>query len=472
METAIKFALVALSVVLMFGASIFVHELGHFWVALRRRMRVEAFAIGFGPKIWSRVRNGIEYSIRWIPAGGFVRLPQMFTSEALEGGGSSPGAPVPPAPAGSKILVSLAGPCMNLVFAFLIATVIYFVGLPVLVNPSVIGRLDSDSPEAKMGIREGDRIVEFEGKPVASWEEINMAVALARTNIFSAVVERAGQRHTFELTAKFNPSIGLKWLNLDPREHPVVGAVESGMPAEKAGLKKGDRFVSFGDVPVVSQEHLIALVGKNEGKASAVVVERAGERVTLEVTPRYDPQTKRGRMGIVFASGVYTVMKPGPTPWAQVYSVWDRTISTLAALIHSKETGVKASDLSGPVGILANMAIEANTDYRRALNFLVLLNVSLAILNLLPIPVLDGGHIIMSIIEKLRRRPISIRFVEYTYTGFAILLISFMLYITFFDVRRLPLFKALLQRGAQVVESVEPAAAGTPTPAPGPAPEP
>ena len=79
METAIKFALVALSVVLMFGASIFVHELGHFWVALRRRMRVEAFAIGFGPKIWSRVRNGIEYSIRWIPAGGFVRLPQMFT---------------------------------------------------------------------------------------------------------------------------------------------------------------------------------------------------------------------------------------------------------------------------------------------------------------------------------------------------------------------------------------------------------
>lgn len=91
---------------------------------------------------------------------------------------------------------------------------------------------------------------------------------------------------------------------------------------------------------------------------------------------------------------------------------------------------------------------------------------------MLPIPVLDGGHIIMSIIEKLRRRPISIRFVEYTYTGFAILLISFMLYITFFDVRRLPLFKALLQRGAQVVESVEPAAAGTPTPAPGPAPKP
>jgi len=464
METAIKSAVVALSVLLMFGASIFVHELGHFWVALLRRMRVEAFGIGFGPKIWSRVKNGIEYSIRWIPAGGFVRLPQMFTSETLEGSSASPGAPVPPAPAGSKILVSLAGPLMNLVFAFVIATVIYFVGLPVLVNPSVIGRLDPNSPEAQMGIREGDRIVEFQGKPVTSWEEINMAVALARTNMFRAVILRGGMRHEFQLAAKFNSDIGLKWLNLDPQDHPVVGAVESGMPAEKAGLRKGDRFVSFGEVPVLSQEHLIELVSKNEGKPSPVVVEREGKRVALEVTPRYDPKTKRGRMGIVFAGGVYTVMKPGPTPWAQIESVWDRTLSTLSALIHSKETGVKASDLSGPVGILASMAVEANTDYRRALNFLVLLNVSLAILNLLPIPVLDGGHIIMAIIEKIRRRPISIRFVEYAYTGFAVLLISFMLYITFFDVRRLPLFKALLERGAEVVESVEPAAANAPAP--------
>lgn len=462
METAIKSSVVALSVLLMFGASIFVHELGHFWVALLRRMRVEAFGIGFGPKIWSRVKNGIEYSIRWIPAGGFVRLPQMFTSETLEGSSASPGAPVPPAPAGSKILVSLAGPLMNLVFAFFVATVIYFVGLPVLVNPSVIGRLDPDSPEAQLGIREGDRIVEFQGKPVTSWEEINMAVALARTNMFRAVILRGGMRHEFQLAAKFNPEIGLKWLNLDPQDHPVVGAVESGMPAEKAGLRKGDRFVSFGEVPVLSQEHLIELVSKNEGKPSPVVVEREGKRVALEVTPRYDPKTKRGRMGIVFAGGVYTVMKPGPTPWAQIESVWDRTLSTLSALIHSKETGVKASDLSGPVGILASMAVEANTDYRRALNFLVLLNVSLAILNLLPLPVLDGGHIIMAIIEKIRRRPISIRFVEYAYTGFAVLLISFMLYITFFDVRRLPLFKALLERGAEVIESVEPAATNVP----------
>jgi regulator of sigma E protease len=469
METVINYALVALSVVLMFGASIFVHELGHFWVALWRGMRVDAFGVGFGPKIWSCVKNGIEYSVRWIPAGGFVRLPQMYTSEALEGTGPSPGQPIPPAPAGAKILVSLAGPLMNVAFAFVVATVIYFVGLPVLVNPSVIGRLDSDSPEAKMGVREGDRIVEVQGKTVQSWEEVNLAVALARTNVLDVVVWRAGVRHQFALTARFNEEIGLKWLNLDPQDHPVVGAVESGMPAEKAGLRKGDRFFSFDRVPVVSQEHLIDLVRKSEGKESEVIVEREGTRVVLRVTPRYDSATKRGRMGIVFAGGVYQVMKPGPTPWAQIYSVWDRTVATISAVVHSKETGVKASDFTGPVGILASMAIEANTDYRRALSFLVLLNVSLAILNLLPIPVLDGGHIVMAIIEKIRRRPISIKFVEYAYTGFALLLISFMLYVTFFDVRRLPVFRALLQRGSQVVDSTRLVTTNVPPVAPLPA---
>lgn len=469
MENVLSYIPAALAVLLMFGTSIFVHELGHFWVALRRKMQVDAFAIGLGPKIWGRVHNGIEYSIRWIPAGGFVRLPQMYTSETLEGGGPASGTPVPPAPPGSKILVALAGPVMNLIFAFIVATVIYFVGLPVLINPSVIGRLDPKSPEAAMGIKEGDRIVEFAGRPVKSWEEINNTVVLARTNQFEAVIERDGVRRPYLLTAKVNPEIGLKWLNLEPHDHPVVGAVEPEMPAATAGLRKGDRFVSFDNVPVVSQEHLIELVKKREGKESVVIVEREGTQVTLHVTPRYDPQTKRGRMGVVFAGGVYEVMKPGPTPWAQVYSVWERTVATLSAVMHSKETGVKASDFSGPVGILASMFVETKTDYRRALNFLVLLNVSLALLNLLPMPVLDGGHIVMAIIEKIRRRPLSLKFVEYAYTGFAVLLLSFMLYVTFFDVRRLPRFKALLQTGSQVVESGAPSTTNTATPTPTPA---
>jgi len=454
MDTYLGYILIGIAVLLMFSASIFVHEFGHFLVARWRRMQIDEFAIWCGPKIYSVTRNGILYSWRLFPGpiGGFVKLPQMVTSDAVEGKSQ----PVPPAPPSSRILVAFAGPLMNVVFAFVFATVIYFIGLPVLVNPAVIGHVPSDSPEGQMGIRQGDRIVAVSGKPVTSWEEINTITALARTNVFEVAIEREGVRTDYVLTARVHETVGLKWLNLDPYESPVVGAVETGMPAEKAGLRKGDHFVSFGGVPVISQEHLIELVKKSEGQLSKVVVERTGERLTFQVTPRYDPKTRRGRMGIVFAGGVYQVVRPGPTPWAQFASVWEKTVGALTAVMNSRQTGVRASDFSGPVGILAAMAVETKTDYRLAMKFLVLLNVSLAVLNLLPLPVLDGGHIVLAVIERVRRRPLNPRIVEYATNVFGLLILSFFLYVTFFDFRRLPVFKAMFQRDVHVQEVAKP----------------
>lgn len=455
MERLFDYLYVGVVVVLLFGASIFVHESGHFLVALWRRMRVEAFAIGLGPRIWACTRRGIEYSVRWIPAGGFVKLPQMITSEAFEGASDSK-EPIPPAPPGSKILVAVAGPLMNVIFAFAVATVIYFVGLPVLVNPSLVGKVDPDSEEAKLGIQEGDRIVAVSGKPVKSWEEISTITVLAPSNTFNVKIERDGVSHTYTLRAKVNEVVGLKWLNLEPLEHPVAGAVESGWPAASAGLEPGDEFVSVNGVPVLSREHVIELVSKNEGKPVELVVNRENRHVTLEMTPRMDnaQDPPRARIGVMFAGGVYEVLKPGPTPWQQVKKVWERTIGVLGALINSKNTGVKPKDLSGPIGILGALAIQTKTDFRLALDFLVLLNINLAILNLLPIPVLDGGHVVMSILEKVRGRPLSLRFVEVTTTAFALLLIGFMLYVSFFDVRRVPLFKAMFDsttRNEQII---------------------
>jgi regulator of sigma E protease len=158
----------------------------------------------------------------------------------------------------------------------------------------------------------------------------------------------------------------------------------------------------------------------------------------------------------VSSTQIYIVQKPGPTPLEQVRDVMDKTFATIGALIHSRETGVGAKDLSGPVGILAVLANAVNSDYRLALSFLVLLNINLTIINLLPIPVLDGGHILMAIIEKIRRRPLSIKFVEYTTTGFAVLLISFMLYVTFFDIKRFSLFRAMFKSDVQIQQSAQP----------------
>ncbi len=449
MDNFLNIAYVTVAVILLFGAAIFVHEWGHYWVALKRGLKVEEFAIGFGPKLFAWKRGEVLWTIRAFPAGGFVKLPQMITSEALEGaGGGEQLAPISP---WSKILVAFAGPLMNVVFAFVIATFLYFVGLPILVNPSFIGHVDPDSPEGQLGIREGDQIVAIGGRPVDSWQQINMEVIFASTNVFQVAIARDGVTNRHQLTARTREgSGGLKWLDLPPREAPVVGSVESGKPAAAAGLREGDRFLSFGGVPVYSQERLIDLVNKSDGLESEVVVVRNGEELAFKVTPFYDEENKRGRIGIGFASGTYFVQKPGPTPIKQIADVLDQMKRTIQALRPGSKSGVGAKDLSGPVGILTGIAYQLTIDYRLALSFMVLLNINLAILNLLPVPVLDGGHITMSLYEALFRRPVSLKFQEYATGFFAILLIGFMLYVTVFgDIARFGRMKSMFRHAAQ-----------------------
>jgi regulator of sigma E protease len=450
-------------VIFLFGAAIFVHEFGHFWVALKCGLKVEEFAIGFGPKIIGWTRDGIQYSLRWIPAGGFVKLPQMVTSTAIEGGNETGQTPVPPAPALSKILVAVAGPSMNVIFAFAIATIIYFIGLPVQVNPPYIGYVDPQSVEGKMGIREGDRIVAVDGKPVKSWEEVSETTVLALTNVFQVTIARDGVSNVYSLTAEANNPMNVKVLNLDSRDHLVVGDIAKGSAAESAHLEPGDEIVALAGQPITSFPELTNLVQASGGKKTPIVVARGKTKLELALTPILDSSVKRYILGIHFdfsrQRDRYEIEHP--TPWAQVASVWDRLCRTVTALAHSHESGVGAKDLSGPVGIASALALEVSTDYRLALSFLVLLNINLAILNMLPIPVLDGGHIAMAILERIRRRPLEVRFVEYTTTVFAVLLISFMLYVTFFDIKRIPLIHSLFKRETQIEQPANP---------PGPAP--
>lgn len=453
MAQILNFIYVVAAVVFLFGAAIFIHEFGHFWVARRRGLKVEGFSIGFGPKIFGWTRDGIEYAWRLIPAGGYVKLPQMVTSQQLEGANAEPAEKIPPASPFSKILVALAGPVMNVIFGIAIATVIYFVGLPVPVNPSIIGYVDPQSPEYKMGIREGDRIVAVNGKKVNSWQDVQITTVLARTNVIPVTIERNGTNATYNLTAEVNELVGLKVLNLDPKDHPVIVEVMPDSVAKEAGLKANDTFIAFAGVPIVGQEQLIDLIKKRPGEPSDLVIQRGNEKLKMTVTPRLDPTTNVGKLGIALSPStktIYQVQKPGPTPLEQISNVLQMMGNTFSALFHHKETGIGAKDLSGPVGILSNLAIQVKTDYRLALSFMVLLNINLAILNLLPIPVLDGGHIIMSVYEAATRRKISVRFVEYTTTAFAVLLISFMLYVTFFDVKRFSLFRMMFKRQTQI----------------------
>lgn len=315
-----------------------------------------------------------------------------------------------------------------------------------------------------MGIRRGDRIIAVDGKPVKSWEEVMISTAVALTNTLPVTIRHedktgvGGQTETYMLKAEPNNLLELKTFNLDPLDHLIVSEVRSGDPAEAAKIKVDDEIVGFAGVPVSSHQQFTNLVQKRGGQPTPIIVKRDNKLLTLSVTPRTDPSSKISKVGLGFKFGKDVYVIEHPTPWAQVREVCDEMYKTITALVHSRASGVKASDLSGPVGIFGILAVEWNTDYRLALKFLVMLNINLAILNMLPVPVLDGGHIMMSIFERVRRRPLSVRFVEYTTTVFAILLISFFVYITFFDIKRFPLFLRLIHRETQIEQPEKPAA--------------
>jgi regulator of sigma E protease len=356
--------------------------------------------------------------------------------------------------------------------------VIYFVGLPVPINPPIIGYVEPKSPEGRLGLHEGERIVAIDGKPVKSWDDITKTTILALTNVFQVTImddaasnAPAGASNNYALKAAVNDAMVLKFktLNLEPRDHLVIGEVNKGTPAAAADVQADDEIVAFAGTPISSQEEFTNLVQACGAKTVPLVVKRGDKRLTLDVTPALDQRSKRFLLGVKIGPGkeVDRFALEYPTPWAQVRDVWEQLYGTMAALVHPHDSGVRASDLSGPVGIFGMLALQVKSDYRLALHFLVMLNINLAILNMLPIPVLDGGHVVMAILERIRRRPLEVRLVEYTTTVFAVLLISFMLYITFFDIKRIPLFRMLSNRKTQIEQSANPAG---PAPANQPAP--
>lgn len=429
----------ALLVLLFFGLTIFIHELGHYLVARRRKLVVERFFIGFGPRIFSWKRDGVEYGVAWLPFGGYVALPQMSPMEAIEGKTDQTAAQLPPASPMSKIQVALAGPIMNLIFAVFLATVVWVVGQSVPVNPSIVGWIDPGSREEQLGIQAGDRIVQINERSIKTWMDVQRAVAVSREPNVAVWLERKGERKRYDLETELNEAFGVKTINLYPRGRPIAGGFLDGSPAVAAGMQVGDKFLSVQGLPVTTAQELRELIGKRADMPTEVKMMRAGKVVTLTVTPHVDPKEKVGRMGVKLDDELeYEVVRPGPPPQQQFKDVLGLMGDTVYALAHHKQTGIGAKSLSGPVGIAGGWWYEiVRGGWRRGLWFAVLLNINLAIINLLPLPVLDGGHILFAVFEAIFRKPLNAKFVHATSVAFAVVLISFMLYVTFFDIQRL-----------------------------------
>lgn len=453
MADYLRVAGIFLEVLLLFNLIIIAHELGHFLAARWRGLVVEKFGIWFGKPLWKKTIGGVEYSLGSIPAGGFVALPQLAPMESVEGESKHDKASLPPVSALDKIIVALAGPAASMALALACAALVWWVGRPVseMERTTVIGFVLPDGPADKAGLRVGDKILEVNNHPVTRFAGMGDAGGSVTWNIVRSEepvipvkFERGGVVQMTEVEPTLPERQGwgrrkLRQIGILPAQTPMVARVFPGSPAAEAGIQPRDLIMAVDDSPLLSMAALAEYLNKAEADVPVyLAVQRGGETLRVIVTPRVPEGETKPRVGILWDDRGPTVLEH-PNPWLLVTGSVRTMVDTISAVL-SPRSDIKAEHLSGPVGIMRiyYLLFESPDGWRLALWFSVVLNVNLALLNLLPIPVLDGGHITLAIIEAIRGRPLNIRLLEILQAGFAMLLIGYMLYITFFDVQDLP----------------------------------
>ena len=439
--STLKFLFTCLEVVLIFNLLIVVHELGHFLAAQWRGLVVEKFAIWFGKPIWSRKIGGVEYILGSIPAGGYVALPQLAPMEVIEGKVEQDSAALPPVKPLDKIIVAAAGPIFSLGLAFAMAFIVWFVGKPQSENDApIIGYVKDGGPAALADLRVGDEILAVDGHPVKNFvggkENVKWRIIRSEGKTIDFTVRREGQEITIACgwtkpdTSNWRRP-ALREVQIGPRLVPGIGSVDRNSIADKAGLRDSDLITSINGKPIFSLAEIEPFIDANQGKSIALTVERNGANVDLTLPiPAALPDGKQVNFGIEWGRSTLVY----PTPIAQVRDAATSIIRILDALFSSK-SDVKASHLNGPVGILHlyYQIFDSPNGWRLALVFSVLFNVNLAIINMLPFPVLDGGHITLAIIEWIRRKPMNVRVLEFVQTACALLILGFFVYVTFYD---------------------------------------
>lgn len=442
----LKFIVSLIGVGIVFGITVFVHELGHFLAARYKGLHVDRFAIGFGPKIFSFKRGGVEYAVCWIPFGGYVSLPQMAPMEMVEGKSDVEVKELPPISPWAKIVTAFWGPAFSFLLALTCATLLFFIGKNenTTLKTTTVGYVEAGSPADQVGIAPGDKILKINDKVVTHWSKngdggILQAIILSSGKTIKLEVEQNGQVKTFDLKPVANPELeglrGLGFESPDNRYMPLVvgGIITEDAPAALAGLKPGDQVTHVNGQPVYSMAHVSERIQKS-GDSVSLTVLRGGQTKEVTLTPRLELSTGRIMLGVRWKNDFTELAHVSP-----ITQVNDSVVTmgrTLFALVSpSSDVGVK--HMSGPVGIFDVLRKLLLKDFRDLIAFCVFFNVNLAILNLLPIPILDGGHITFAIIEWITKRPVHVKVLYALQTSFFILLIAFMLFVSFHDFGRI-----------------------------------
>ncbi|WP_435947236.1 sigma E protease regulator RseP [Dryocola sp. BD586] len=424
------------------GVLITVHEFGHFWVARRCGVRVERFSIGFGKALWRRLdSHGTEFVIALIPLGGYVKM----LDERVE--------PVSPElrhyafnnkTVSQRAAIIAAGPVANFIFAVFAYWLVFIIGVPG-VRP-VVGEITPNSIAAQAQIAPGTELKAIDGIETPDWDAVRLAL-VAKIGDENARISLAplGTNQTSEKTLDLrnwqfepdreDPVVSLGIRPRGPQVETVLAEVQPESAANKAGLQAGDRIVKVEGALINQWTDFVSLVRDNPGRSLAVEVERQGRPLSLTLIP----DTKPGKAKAEGFAGVVPKVIPLPDEYKTVrqygpfvavaeatgktWQLMKLTVNMLGKLI----TGdVKLNNLSGPISIAQGAGMSAEFGLIYYLMFLALISVNLGIINLFPLPVLDGGHLLFLAIEKLKGGPVSERVQDFSYRIGSILLVLLM----------------------------------------------
>ncbi|MEW8053379.1 MAG: sigma E protease regulator RseP [Candidatus Thiodiazotropha sp.] len=431
-----------------------VHEFGHFWVARKLGVKVLRFSIGFGRALWRRTgaADGTEYVIAAIPLGGYVKMldereapveakeqHRAFNRQTL----------------GVRSAIVVAGPLFNFLFAILAFWLIFVTGDTGL--KPIVGEVESGSLAEQAGFTQGDEILAVADQPTPTWESVvyvMLSEALDSTNLPIRVRSQTGVEHVYPLASDglsrlAEDGLLLQKLGLSPDRptlSPVIGEVLDGEPAALAGLKSGDRIVNVDGVDVVDWSDWVNYVRERPGQALDLEVDRNGDYIAMSVTPlkiEGDGESY-GRIGASvnvpddLMDDYRAVVKYGPIDaiGQSLYKTWDLSLLMLRMLGKMIIGEVSVKNLSGPISIADYAGKSASYGVSYFLKFLAVVSISLGVLNLLPIPVLDGGHLFFFLIEGIKGRPLSERFLEQGQKIGLLILLAIMSLAFYVDINR------------------------------------
>lgn len=443
--------LVIFVVIVIFNIIIFVHELGHFLAARWRGLEVERFQIWFGKPIWKKTYNGVQYGLGWIPFGGFVALPQMATMEKIEGDNMTD-APLPPAKPIDKIIVAFAGPLFSFLLAVVTAFAVWGVGKPSYkLNSTTIGYIDAEKPAAKAepAFKEGDKIIAVNGIAVDRWRGdtdtgVSENIMLSEGEKIEFTVLREGESEPIVIksgyhipSSKWYDRRAMRQVGIMMGFRTLVGEVLENSPAATAGIEKGDEILSVNGKKAYTFQHVVD--AEKSGQPTTLVIKRGDEEKTFTLTARKPskPADADATFGIVPGPDpeLVTATTQYPTPMEQIKHSAGIMYTTITKVI-SRHSDVGVQHLAGPIGIGKGyyQMLTSPDGWKLALGFTVLFNINLAILNMLPFPVLDGGHITLSILEIIARRPVHPKVLEMIQTVFVLMIFGLFLFITSKDI--------------------------------------